>query len=212
MLGRAAILLAAFAVAAAAQQARPLEVRIPSSTLGAADRPTVLVHGVLSGSRIRDLIDHAFPAQLHFRLELWQKNRWVDDQREAVEWDIVLEFDPASRRYTVRRYQLTWETLGTFNTLDDAARAIERPFPVRTIGRGRAGARNYYSATLDVRALSLSDLDALRRWLRGDFQPAVRGRRSPVSAVGSGLGTMVSRLIGGAKHTYYASSAIFLTG
>jgi len=35
--------------------------------------------------------------------------------------------------------------------------------------------------------MSLSDLDEVERWLRGELRPAVRGQRNPGTAIGRGL-------------------------
>ena len=60
----------------------------------------------------------------------------------------------------------------------------------------RRGSRYYYNLTLDVEALSVSDLDQLERWLRGELRPAVRGENSPLTAIGSGALTLVTRILG----------------
>jgi hypothetical protein len=48
-----------------------------------------------------------------------------------------------------------------------------------------------------VGALEVSDLDELERWLKGEANPAVRGKRSPASALTRGLRTLASRILGG---------------
>jgi hypothetical protein len=60
-----------------------------------------------------------------------------------------------------------------------------------------------------VESLSVSDLDELQRWLRGELQPAVRGRRSPFSALREGFGTLLSRVLGGETRHFESRSGTF---
>jgi hypothetical protein len=69
--------------------------------------------------------------------------------------------------------------------------------------------RYYYNVVLDVETLSVSDLDELQRWLSGELQPAVRGKRAPLSALRRGFGTLLSRVLGGEKRHYEARSGTF---
>jgi hypothetical protein len=65
---------------------------------------------------------------------------------------------------------------------------------------------------LDVEALSVSDLDQLERWLRGELRPAVRGRSNPVNAISSGVRTVVTRVLGGERRHYRRRSGTFRAG
>jgi hypothetical protein len=190
-----------------------LEVRIPGSVLDERDRPEVVTHGVLDGTKIRDLMAAAFPAQLHFRLELWKKNPWVDEFKGFTEWDVLVSFDPTTKRYAVRRRHGTQtEEFPSFASIAEAIAFVERPYRVPQIARGVRGEQYYYLAHLDVMALQNSDLEAVQRWLKGDLQPAIRGKRNPFAAVREGLGTMLSRVIGGDRRRYEDRSAIFTAG
>ena len=65
------------------------------------------------------------------------------------------------------------------------------------------------NSLLDVETLSLSDLDEVERWLRGELKPAVRGQKNPGTAVTRGIRTLVVRLLGGEKRHYEARSGTF---
>ena len=62
--------------------------------------------------------------------------------------------------------------------------------------RPRTPGRYYYTATLELETLSLSDLEELERWLQGELQPAVTGDRSIPGAVGQGAKRLMIRLLG----------------
>ena len=199
-----------------AQRAARLDIVLPSRGAdggngGAAGAvgPAVAFAHVLDDEQTRELVRAGFPAQLHFRLELWRVGRWIDELERSAEWDVVVGYDPASQAYRVRRRLASQlDDLGAFATLATAQAASERPFRVSLMPR-RAGRRYYYNLILDVEALSVSDLDQLERWLRGELRPAVRGENNPLSAIGNGARTLVTRILGGERRRYEKRSPTF---
>jgi hypothetical protein len=177
-----------------------LSVALPEApTLGAQVNATNL----FAQSEIRDLVRAGFPALLRYRVELWRTGGLFDDLEGRNEWELIVQYDPSSQRYGIIRRQGTrLEDAGSFATLATAQGAIERPVRT-TLVPDRAGARYYYVFTLDIEALSVSDMDQLSRWLRG-----VRGENA-ASAVGSGLRTLMLRMLGGEKRHYKVNSASF---
>ena len=69
--------------------------------------------------------------------------------------------------------------------------------------------RGDYNLLLDVEGRSLSALDEVQRWLRGELKPAVSGKKNPGTAVGRGVRTLVVRLLGGEKRHYEARTGTF---
>jgi hypothetical protein len=198
-----------------AQRGARLDVVIPprgadgTGVRAAAAGPQIAFANILEDEQTRELVRSGFPAQLHFQLELWRVGRWVNELERSVEWDMVVGYDPASQSYRVRRrFGNQLEDLGAFATLASAQVATERPFRV-PLGPRRTGHRYYYNVILDVEALSVSDLDQLERWLRGELRPAVRGEGSALSAIGSGARTLVTRILGGERRHYEKRSATF---
>src|SRR5207253_24441 len=100
------------------------------------------------------------------------------------------------------------ETVGQFDDYAAAVAAVELPYRA-PITPTRHRQRYYYNVVLDVEALSLTDLDELEQWLRGELRPAVRGERNPATAVGRGVRTLVARLLGGEKRRYVQKSDTF---
>lgn len=164
---------------------------------------------VFDDEQTRELVRAGFPAQLHFRLELWRVGRWINELERSLEWDLVVGYDPATQSYRVRRRVGSQiEDLGAFPTLSSAQSISERPLRVPLAPR-RSGRRYYYNLLLDVEALSVSDLDQLERWLRGELRPAVRGENNPLTAIGEGARTLVTRILGGERRHYEKRSATF---
>ena len=183
-----------------AQRRPTLEILPPvSSAIGA----TVNASNLFTDASIRDLVRSGFPASLHYRLELWRTGGLFDDLEGRSDWDLIVQYDPTAQRYrVVRRQAGQHEDLGSYATLATAQGTIERPSRIG-LNPERPGARYYYTLSMDIEALSVSDLDQLERWLRG----AKSG--TAASAVGSGLRTLMLRMLGGERRHYTSSSAVF---
>lgn len=213
----AAVAVLPVTVAAQGSRAPSVQILLPPSVDGvlpivAEGGPRVATDNILATGDLRALIRSGFPAQLHFRLELWRTGGWFDDLESTMEWDVVVAFDPAAQLYRVRRISGSQnEDLGAFATLTSVEAVLERPIRAPLVPT-RMGRRYYYSLALQVEALSVSDLDQLERWLRGELRPAVSGRNNPVDAVSSGVRTLVTRVLGGERRQYRARSGGFRAG
>ncbi|MEK7401332.1 MAG: hypothetical protein AABZ80_03100 [Gemmatimonadota bacterium] len=164
---------------------------------------------MLSDGKTRELLLNGFPAALRFRLELWRVGGFFDNLDSAVTWDVLARYDAYSGTYqVVRRGARDTEVPAGFATIEAAETALAVPVP-RQLGPLRPGAAYYYNVVVDIETLSFSDLDELQRWLRGDLQPAVRGKRDPVSALRRGIGTLLSRMLGGERRHYEGRSVTF---
>lgn len=196
---------------ALAQRAPRLEISLlPSNSppVGAAIRAS----GLLADAELQELLRNGFPAAMRFRLELWREGGMFDElEGDPVQWNMLVRYDPYTGQYmAVRRQGRSFEEdFGGFPTLAAVEAAVmDKPYPVLLKPR-RAGSRYYYNVVVDVESLSVSDLDELQRWLRGELQPAVRGRRSPFSALREGFGTLLSRVLGGETRHFESRSGTF---
>jgi hypothetical protein len=206
------VAVAAFALASAipagAQKVR-VDVLSPPQSAWADTAPSVSSAGLLADGAMRDLLANGFPARLHYRLERWASGRWFDDLKAAFEWDVILKYDVLGKKYqVVRVVNNRPQSLGEYPTADAADDAVEAPFRAG-ISLPKKGQRGYYNLLLDVETLSLSDLDEVNRWLKGELKPAVKGEKNPGTAVGRGLRTLVVRLLGGEKRHYEARTGTF---
>lgn len=212
MIRRSAVIMAialALVPAAARAQRAHVDVLPPPLNAWAEDQPSVSSVGLLADASMRDLLSNGFPARLHYRLERWVSGRWFDDLKAASEWDVILKYDVLGKKYqVVRVVNRNSESLGEYATVTDAENAVEAPYKVG-ISLPKKGQRGYYNLLLDVEVLSLTDLDEVQRWLRGELKPAVAGKRNPGTAVGRGLRTLVVRLLGGEKRHYEARTGTF---
>jgi hypothetical protein len=205
----AAVTAVVIAAPARAQRPPTIQVSAPPQPVASEEGPTISSSGLLTDASMRDLLANGFPARMHYRLERWAVGRWFDDVKAAAEWDVIVKFDVLGKKYQLFRIiNDTPASLGEFDRLEDAAQAAESPYRVR-ISLPKKGQRTYYNLLLDVETLSLSDLDEVERWLRGELKPAVRGQKNPGTAVTRGLRTLVVRLLGGEKRHYEARSGTF---
>ena len=205
-LARVALLLVG---SARVVQAQAIEIQLPPPARLAEEGPLVSARGILGDRYLSELVRSGFPARLRFRVELWAEGRLVNELQRVVEWEVVVRPRGADDRYEV--LQFVGErplSLGAFARLEEADATVARP--VRApIQPGRDGRRRYYLARVDVAALSVTDLDEVNRWLRGELQPAVRGERNPGTALTRGIRTVATRLLGGERRSYEARSAGF---
>jgi hypothetical protein len=210
MLKRSLVAAGVFAFAAplGAQKVR-LEVLLPPQNVWADEPPSVSSAGLLADASMRDLLANGFPARLHYRLERWTSGRWFDDLKAAFEWDVILRYDVLGKKYqVVRVVNNKAESLGEYVAVDEAENAAEAPYKV-AVQLPKKGQRGYYNLLLDVETLSLSDLDEVQRWLKGELKPAVSGKKNPGTALGRGVRTLVVRLLGGEKRHYEARTGTF---
>jgi hypothetical protein len=193
-------LLVVGSVPARAQRRVQLDASVPT----AGTPGTVTTVGLFADPDMRDLVRSGFPLSLRFRLELWRTGGLFDDLEGSQEWELIVQYDPSGQRYRVVRQQNgRMEDLGSFATLSTAQNVLERPMRITLLPR-REGRRYYYNYALDISALSVSDMDQLERWLRG-----VKGSTA-ASAVGSGVRTLMLRMLGGENRHYEKRSAGFV--
>lgn len=170
------------------------EAQDPSFTIrydtAAGHRPVIRIGTVLQDTGLEDATTSGLPVRVRVRVELW-RDGWIDDLEASQSWDAVLLYEPLERLYIVRP-----ETGAArhFATYAAARAAIEGDHPLDIHPR-REG-RYYYTATMEIETLSLSDFEELERWLQGELQPAVSGRRSVPGAVGQGARRLMIRLLG----------------
>lgn len=195
------VLLLVWANPLVAQRRAVIEIT-PPTTVGAGAQ--VSVTGLFADPDMRDLVRSGFPASLKFRLELWRASGLFDDLERAIGWELIVQYDPSAQRYrVVRREGSSIEDIGSFATLSTAQTVLERPVRAALVP-DRAGTKYYYTLALDIEALSVSDMDQLERWLRG-----VRGGTA-ASAVGTGVRTLVLRMLGGEKRHFQGRSPTFV--
>ena len=206
-------LLLALGAPLGAQSAQvQLEVVVPGGSLTVSEPPSIVGTNLLADPKTRELLRNGFPARLHYRAELWRKSGWFDERESLTEWDIYVSYDPASHEYRVaRQHGRQFDNFGGFATLTAAEEPLGLPYRVQLRPRNK-GRQYYYNVVLDIETLSVSDLDELQRWLRGEFQPAVRGRNNPANALKNGVGTLLSRLLGGERRHYERRSETFRSG
>ena len=202
------LLLAALPTGVRGQRPALAVVLPPAGALG-EEGPAVRATNVLGERKVRDLLRNGFPARLHFRAELWTTGGTFNSRLRVTEWDVVLRRDALRDRFDAVRVAGDSVTqLGSFDQFNDVVAELERSYRPRITGEKGRG-RQYYNVTLELEMMSVSDLDEVERWLRGEFRPAVRGQRNPGTALGRGARTLLVRLLGGESRTIETRSRTF---
>lgn len=185
-----------------------IDIGLPAAALQRSTGPTVAARGVLDDADLRDRLKNGFPARLHFRVELWSIRRFLNELEGAREWDVVISYDALDKVYAVvRRLDERVSVLGRFDHLGEAQEAAEAPQRVPLVPR--RDDRYYYIVRLQVETLSLSDLNEVESWLKGDFSPAVRGDKPAGTALGRGLKGVFLKLLGADTQQHERRSVTF---
>lgn len=198
-------LLLSIAVPLAAQRDARLLVVLPRTATDAMV-PEVSAVKVLDDRSLEELLHSGFPARLHYRLELWESGGLFDNLQRHAEWDVIVRYNPLERRYSATRIVSDRATsLGSLGAMRDVDSVLAKPF-TPPITAPKAGDRNryYWICTLDVEMLSVNDLDEVERWLHGELTPAVHGDRNPGTALGRGVTTLITSVLGGKQRHYEA--------
>lgn len=204
----AAVGMMLVAIDAGAQKPQ-LHIVLPERTELAVDAPSVRSESLLSDEAMRNLLVNGFPARLHYRMERWATGGWFDDIKAVAEWDVVVKYDALGKQYHVfRAVKNRAIELGRYPSLADAEAMVNMEFR-SPISPAKRGQRTYYNLVLDIETLSLTELDEVEQWLRGEVKPAVRGKKNPGTAVSRGVRTLMVRLLGGEKRRYEARSGTF---
>jgi hypothetical protein len=156
-------------------------------------RPLVRVGAVLDDPALEEAVRSGLPLRLRFRVELW-RDGFIDNLVADQTWAAVIVHEPLEKQYLVRIQQTGAEETRRVSSYESARALVEAVYRP-TLRPPRPG-RYYYTATLEVETLSLSDLEELERWLRGELRPAVSGKRSLPSAAGQGAKRLLLRILG----------------
>ena len=187
------LLLAGGSVVAQAQARPEIDIRVTAQSYP----PLVAVRNVLEEQPFGELLRNGFPARLHIRAEVWTVGRYFDDVRGRAEWDVIVQYNVIEKSYEVARLVGERVTpLGSYLRFADARAASELAY-LPSLPTPKRGQKGYILVQAELQTLDVSDLDEVERWLRGEANPAVRGKRSPASALTRGVRTLASRILGG---------------
>ena len=204
---RAVVIAALLAAGSLPAQRQPrIEFTLPAPAALTKEGPSLRALDVISDPETQSLLQSGFPARLHYRVELWSAGGVFDALRSRAEWDVFIYYDALGKKYRVIRVDGDGETItsaGQFSSFAEMIQEVERPtrVPVRAAAQRR---RQYYIGVLDVSSLSLTDLDEVERWLRGDL-----GKGNPGSALGRGIRRVFVRLLGAERRNLQTRSRTF---
>jgi hypothetical protein len=160
----------------------------PDASFG--NRGVLRVRDILADDELEEAVRSGLPLRVRFRVELW-RDGFIDDLISTEQWTAVLTYDALSRQYIVRTRADARARI--FPDYAAARVAIETAYLVSL--RPQQRGRYYFTGSADIETLSLSDLEELERWLKGELQPAVSGDRSIPGAIGQGARRLFIRVL-----------------
>ena len=118
--------------------------------------------------RVRDSLERGMPATVRLSVDLWKVRPGWFDQMVRTE---RAEFRVARNAWS-DEYQMVRQAgpLVTLLDLDDVERELERPTRVRVLPVAGLdpGARYYAIARVEVKPLTVEDIEEVERWLSGE--------------------------------------------
>jgi hypothetical protein len=186
-----------------------LSVTVARDTAGRLLPPVVRAQQLLEDGVFDAALHNGFPVRYHFRLELWRKRTLFDHLEGDEEWDAVIRLDPLTGEYDLIR---TGATVEHFTSKDAASRALATPFRVDLFPPPGGTARYYYIATLEIASLSVSELEEVERWLRGEVGPAISPQGNLADALARGARRLLIRFSGLPRRRLEARTPAFAAG
>jgi len=211
-LGATALLLAlSWPTPAAAQSRLAVDVIAPAAGARISDGPTVAIQNVFGDDRSQELLTSGFPARITLTVELWRSRTFFDEFISSTTIQRVVQYDALSKTFRVGR--VLEDSIGDESrhaTLDAVRHTLSAPariaLPAPPDRRGL-----YYAASVTIETFNSNDLLEVRRWLSGEVEPSIHGKRNPGSALTRGIFTLFSRLLGGDVKHATARSDLFDT-
>lgn len=158
---------------------------------------------LFSDGRLRQALHEGLPLRLRVEAALW-RDGFFDSQVDQGRWSASLLWDPVIGHYWV---QSGADEAVEATSLPEATAQLQSSFD-RTL-QPREPGRYYYLTTVEVETLSLSDLEELERWLRGELSPAVGGGGDLDGALTRGLGRILVRALGLPTRSVRLRSEVF---
>lgn len=171
-----------------AQQEPLLSVRHDPAN---GNRPVLRVGPVLREQQLERAARSGVPVRVRVRVELW-RDRFVDQLVDTAGWSTVIVYEPIGEQFFVRSLPARGGAR-RFDSFTAARSAVENEQLLAM--RPEEPGRYYYTTSLQIETLSLSDLEELERWLQGELQPAVSGQRSVPAALGQGAKRLMLRFL-----------------
>jgi len=173
---------------AAAQDTEALYLAVDA----ASGRLEIRIGNLFADEGLYEALHSGLPLRIRVVADLW-KDEFFDSPKGQGEWRASVLFDPLEGRYRVATGDDGSIEMAV-DSLPEVREVLQSRFSMslRPLEQGRY----YYRCKVEVETLSLSDLEELQRWLRGDLAPAVAGDEELGSAMGRGVGRAFVRILG----------------
>ncbi len=188
----------------AAQSPEPLYLSVTAET----GELQIVIGDLFDEPGLTSALHSGLPLRIRIVAGLW-KDGFFDSEKGRGEWRASVLFDPLEQRYRLATGTADALELA-LDSLPAVRRALREAFslPLRPPEPGRY----YYLGQVEVETLSLSDLEELQRWLRGDLAPAVAGQERMENAVGRGVRRALVRMLGLPARRFRVRSPTFEVG
>lgn len=118
--------------------------------------------------RVRESLERGMPATVRLSVELWRaRPGWFDERAGAERVEMRIARNAWSDEFQMRRQA---GPLLTLLDLDETERELARPIRVRVLplARLRPDARHYAIVRVEVKPLTVEDIEEVEDWLSGE--------------------------------------------
>ena len=144
------------------------------------DHVTVTLHtGHVLSPRVRESLERGMPATVRLTVDVWRvRPGWFDQRVGSQRGEVRIARNAWSDEYQMRRLA---GPLLTLLDLDETERELARPMRVRVlpVAELRPDARYYAIVRVEVKPLTVEDIEEVERWLSGEAKRA--GKPGPGS-------------------------------
>src|SRR5215208_3013592 len=108
-----------------------VDVSRPDIVVSGTGVATTTISGMLTEGHRKEMLHGGWPTAIRGRLELWRRGGLFGTfgVESAFEWDVIVEYSPASKTYHLRRViDNRSDELGEVNSIEAAEELLRKPF------------------------------------------------------------------------------------
>ncbi len=203
------ILVALACALAAATVARAVELEAVRVTRVEDHATVVLRLAQVLSPRVRASLERGMPATVRLTVDVWRvRPGWFDQVVRQEHAEMRLARNAWSDEYQMRRQS---GPLLTLLDLDEAERELGRPMRVRVVPVTELAreARYYAIAKVEVKPLTVEDIDEVERWLSGEAKRAGKPGPGSIARLPGYVVNLLANLSGLGDETATVRTATF---
>jgi hypothetical protein len=162
--------------------------------------------------RVRESLERGMPATVRLSVEVWRvRPGWFDHRAGSERAEVRIARNAWSDEFQMRRQA---GPLLTLLDLDETDRELSRPIRVRVLPLAQLvpGARYYAIARVEVKPLTVEDIEEVERWLSGEAKRAGKPGPGSIARLPAFMMGLLANLSGLGDETAVVRTGTFTRG